>query len=240
MTEASINLRFSQFMECSRDFITEAQAWTIFKRATAYSPSRVLITNPKTALRTHIEKLLRPCDADLFNGMLTSERIVQNHKFLVISRHDSEWAMINEIAADAQEFTDHFGFVPSQGYQTYAKYGMHLMGKAYSLSKFKYYKNKIFDMQAAKELIHNDPDPQMTEKVYKYFLRLANIRDNSAYKNKYVTNFIYICDAIREVEIRYDKYIEVQFEYWKGFNKMPEPSWMHTREAIDRTLKLKK
>jgi hypothetical protein len=240
MREASINIKYSQFVQCTQDILTEAQVKDIFRRASKYRPCRVMLKTQSAEKKIKVEAVLRPCDEVLFNNILSSRRLAADHKFIVMGKHDSDWSFMMTIAADAHEFSDLYAFTPAQGYLVYIDTGMKLMGKQYSLSKFKYYKTKIFDLQQQKVVVANDPDPALTDKVYKYFIRLSNIRDTNAYKSKYVANMVYICDCIRESGVRYDKYLEAQFEFWKGFNKFPEPSWCHTRDAIDRVLKLKK
>ncbi len=239
MREASINIKFSQFLICTQDFLSPEQCKEIFRRAAKYKPARVLV-KPAKVNAEKVRKVMRNCDEELFNNILSSRRLQENHRFVILHKHDPDWTTLINIAADAQEFSELYGYTAAQGYLVYINYGLHLMGKKYGLSKFSYYKNRIFDLQQEKFAITNDPDPSMTEKVYNYFIRQAGIRNNAGYKTKYLPTMVYICDAIRESGVRYDKYLELQFEYWRGFNKTPEPSWCHTREAIDRVLKIKK
>ncbi len=221
------------------DLLTEAQAIEIFKRACKFKPE---VFQYKTTKKNQekIEKILRPNNVSLFNSMLTLERQHRHHIFAPIHSSDSEWATLNEIASDAMEFCKLYDFQEAQGYDYYIKKGLNMMGKKYGLSKFKYYKAKIYELYNQVQAVSKDPDPKLTDTIYKLFCRTYNIRPNTAYRDKHIIDFIYIADRVRETGVRYDKYLEVQIDFYRSINKTPEPSYFHTQEALERTYKLKR
>lgn len=238
MRQANMNILFDQFVSISKGLLTEDQCIELFSRAAKFRPNRILIKAPK-AKALQVSNVLRPCNEELFNMILSAIRMEANHRFLPLTPADSEWKTLIAIAADAEDFCKLYNFAPTQGYTEYIKCGIKLMGKVYGLSKFKYHKEKIFAVRERKEVVSSDPDSELTAKVYRTYLRFSGIKHNSRFYDENVVHFVYICDRIRETGIRYDRYIEAQFEYWKGFNKTPEPSWLHTDEAVKRTYKIK-
>jgi hypothetical protein len=114
------------------------------------------------------------------------------------------------------------------------------MGKTYSLNKFKYYKEKLFSKYEAQAILQLDPDKEMTEKLYKLFCRVYNIRPNESYRNKHIVDFLKISERVRESGLKYQVYMTIQVEFYKSINKTPEPSYFHTQEAFERTFKFKK
>ena len=238
MRRASINLLFDQFVSITSGMLTEDQCKEVFLRASRFRPTRILIKANKVK-STQISQVLRPCNEQLFNNILSALRLEAHHRFMPLVPADSEWKMMMAIAADAEDYCTLFQFSQTQGYTEYIKAGMKMMGKLYSLSKFKYYKEKIFSLREKMETVSNDPDPELTAKVYKTYLRMSGIKHNEKFYAENVAHLVYICDRIRETGIRYDRYVEAQFEYWKGFNKVPEVSWLHTDEAVKRTFKIK-
>lgn len=235
--DANINIKYSQFLNITKDILTEQQCKEIFMRACKFRPTRILIKAPKVKI-VQVEKVLRHSNEELFNNLLSAARLDKGHKFIDIRNFDPEWNMLVNISADAEEFCKLFNFTDSQGYQVFITSGLKIMGKNYRLQGFRYYKEKIFREQESKDAASNDPDPSMTNTVYNYFIRHYKIKDNSAYKSLNIANFVYICDRIRERGISWKKYMDCQFEWFDSFNKIPEPAYLHTEDAFNRTLKI--
>jgi len=234
-----LNISLKNFLQISADILTEQQAIELFKRACKFKPE-VFIFKTTKKNQEKIEKILRPNNVSLFNATLTQERLHKKHIFSVIHNSDSEWATLNEIASDALEFCKLYDFEESQGYSYYIKKGLSFMGNKYALNKFKYYKSKIYEAYNQVQVLSNDPDPNLTDNIYKLFCRVYNIRPNQLYRDKHIVDFVYIADRVRESNIKYDKYLECQIEFYKNINKIPEPSYFHTQEALERTYKLKR
>lgn len=238
MREANINIKYSDFLSCSLDMLTETQVKIIFKRAAKYNPVRLNLTLTPTN-RKKVVAVLRPHDLHLFNSLLTMHRQALKHRFSLITEFDSEWKTLGHIAADADEFSRLFDFTIQQGYGIYIELGIKYMGKSYALSKFKYYKTRIFSHQESLEIISKDPDPELTIKVYNYYLRNLGIKHNDAFHKAQIVNFIHICDILREHKIRYDKYMDLNLSFYKKLNTIPEPKVLHSIGAIERSLILK-
>ena len=239
MRNPKLNISLSDFLEVTADILTQDAAKEIFKRASRLKPAVFLLktSGPKA---DRVRKVLRKSDVDLFNQLLTQQRMIIGHQFMTIQHFDSDFATLKEVAADADEFCTLYGMNLLDGYSYYIREGINLMGKAYGLSKFKYYKSKLFDRKNREIKKLNDPDPDTTEKLYRSFLRVYNIKHTSEYYNSNIVDFIYITEVCRELEVRYDKYLTLQVDYFKNINKVPEPSWLHADAARERALKLKR
>jgi hypothetical protein len=238
MRDPSINITFSKFLEISKDMLTEAQSEILFKRATKFQPTRVLIKSTKSKI-AKIQTLTRDSDPELFNRILTSKRSQLQHKFLPIAKDGYEWSSICEFAADAEEYSILFDRGRNQGYIEYIEIGLKFIGKLYSLSKFKYYKSKIFELRSQKDVVINDPDTALTQSVYKYYCRRANIKDSADFYAVHAHNFVYTAQRITERGISYYKYLDAIFENYKAFGKVPEPTQLHTLNSYNLTLSIK-
>lgn len=239
MRDPKLNINLTQFLEISSDMISRDVAITIFKRASKLQPAVFLLKNGG-AKADRVRKVLRKSDVDLFNKLLTQQRFVLQHNFMPIQHFDSDFATLKEIAADADEFCTLYDIDLLDGYAYYIREGINMMGKAYGISKFKYYKSKIFERKNREIKKHNDPDPDTTERLYKGFCRVYNIKHSAEYYNNTIVDFIYIAEVCRELDVRYDKYLALQVEHFKQINKVPEPSWLHAEAARERALKLKR
>ena len=239
MQKASISIKFDDFCLIARDMLTEAQCKELFLRACKIPPVRVSLLT-KTVNRKQVIKTLRSGDAGLFNKILTGVRLGLNHKFTPIDTHSNEWTQILQYSADADDFCETFGFGKDQGYKVYIEKCLKFMSNPYRLSKFSYYKDKIFASQQSLEDINKDQNKELTEKLYRLYLRLVNIRHNDAFYRKHHADFVYTADRCLKSKVKPDRYLEIQFNFFKNFGKVPEPSWLHTNEAFERTFKDKR
>lgn len=239
MRDPKLNINLSAFLEITSDLISKDMALTIFKRSSKVKPA-VFLVKASGAKAERVRKVLRKSDVDLFNQLLTQQRLLEKHNFMPIQHFDSDFSMLKEIAADADDFCTLYGIELADGYSYYIREGIKMMSKTYSLSKFKYYKNRLFERKNREIKKQNDPDPDTTDRLYKSFCRVYNIRHSTEYHDSTIVDFIYIAEVCRELGVRYDKYLTLQVDYFTSINKVPEPSWLHSDLAKERALKLKR
>lgn len=239
MRNPILNITKSDFTKITQGMLTSSQIDTIFVKAASKKPAVFLYKTNKTQSEK-IRKVLRDADVGTFNGLLTNKRLVLGHKFSPIKIYDSNYNMLNEIAADASDFADIHGMTYHDAYTYYIDKGIKFMGKSYGLSKFKYYKEKIYQSYENELIIFGDNDTATTEAIYKTFCRVYNIKPNNAYWVKWRVDFIKIKQRAEEANLRPSKYLECQIDFYNSINKIPEPSYFHTHEALERTFKLKR
>lgn len=231
-----LNINKSDFLQVTQDLLTPAQVDMVFKRACNLKPAVFMYKTTKVQ-SDKVRKVLRTSNTELFNTLLTNTRLTLGHKFSPIHSFDSAYTLLSEIAADASDFADVHGIEEYEAYLIYINKGLSFMGKSYGLSKFKYYKEKIYNSYDNELTIKGDDDPYTTEAIYKTFCRLYNIRPNVNYWNKVRVDMIKIKQRASEANMKPSKYLNIQADFYTSINKIPEPSYFHTQEAFERTFK---
>jgi hypothetical protein len=240
MRQPSLNISFKDFKEITEGMLTEEQVISIFKQAAQLPPFRLTLPKTNAGVRKKVEKALRANDPMLFNKMLTAHRVDKGHKFIPIIKGDNQWNTLCDIAADCQEFADLFNLTQMDAYQKYISIGIAKMNKKYTLNKFKYYKDQIFDYWNKVEVASNDKTPEMTKKCFKYFISRTGLRETDDLWKLYQLDFIYLVQVLTEHSYKYHTFIDAQIDHFKGFKRVPEPSHLWSEEAIKRYLIYKK
>lgn len=240
MREPSLNISLTDFKKITEGILSDEQVISLFKKAAHLSPFRLLIEVKDVKKRVAIKKVIRQGDPELFNKILTAERVSRHHRFIPLIKGDTYWTTLVDITADCQEFTDLFGFTQMDGYERYISIGLNKMNKAYALNKFKYHKNYIFLYEEKNEVVRTDSDSTMTLKYYKYYLTRTGLKDSKETWRLYHADFVYLRKLIEENDYKYHIFIDAQIDYFKQFKKVPEPSQMYGEEAIKRYLLCRK
>lgn len=176
---------------------------------------------------------------DLFNRTLEAERYVGGHKAVKqIFKTDKSYNLLVDISKDADDFCRVFDLDISEGFVIYCKYGLRVIGRNYSLNKFKTYKDKIFQSFERFQLMDNSPNIDFAIDCCNYYLDKVGITEESQLVNvwnNFGHDFIYLADQIID---SYDfvRWIDSQFESVAYLNIVPEPYQLHGEEAMKRYL----
>lgn len=177
-----------------------------------------------------------------FNLILSSVRIELKHKRVqAISKADSSYTLLKEVAKIAYDFAEDFDIVPREdGYKEFCKLGITMMGRVYALNKFKTYKQSIYEYFDSYTVVVSDTDQEGTLEFYsewqsamlEYTGLESQIYIDKDYK-KYV-HIIYGKQAADSIEAPYRDWIVAQFEGLAFLNAIPELSQFHGENSLKR------
>lgn len=205
---------------------------------------RVLVTTTAAKGKT-LKKVVAKPNADNtneFGSILELYRRKLKHKLVQsISPQSKDYNILKEVALLAYQFNCTFSLPKQIGYQRFIELGITLMRNKYSLSKFKFYAEKIFAIQETYDLIANDPNPLATDSIahiYNDNLR-KSIGLNLTYtRNDYQewVNFYYTRLDIETHKANPIDWIVAQFEGLAFMSAVPELSQLYGDNAYKRYL----
>ena len=155
---------------------------------------------------------------EIFNRLLAGIRTEQRVKGVtkLILQTDKEYVVLKEITALAIDFHEQSGNNSlEQSFIFFIKVGIELMRKKYALSKFKYYKDKIYDRHVVQLVINKDNAPELSKKFYAIWKRIVK-----GYAPDYIdieseedyANIVLARMEADEMKATYDDWITSQFE----------------------------
>jgi len=105
---------------------------------------------------------------EIFNRLLASIRTKSGIGIIkTLPKTDGNYVLLKEITALAINFHEQIaGANLEQSFMFFIETGIELMRKKYSLSKFKYYKDKIYERYVVNSIIKNDNAPDKSKKFY--------------------------------------------------------------------------
>lgn len=200
---------------------------------------RVNVT-AKSRTRKKVERLVES-DSGLtekFNGVLTAFRQSISHKVTSIRKGSKDWLLLVEIASDAKEFCDYFKFQSVEdGFKAYIRSGIEMMGKKYALSKFKFYKQRIFDYHEFRTAIEQDADAEGTEMFYNVYCDEMLERTGVDLELEDVEDYVHMVFGRQEADASnadYKDWVDAQFEGLSFMNAVPELNQLYGLNAKKR------
>jgi hypothetical protein len=203
---------------------------------------RVLVTTTAAKGKT-LKKVIAKPNADNtneFGSILELVRRKLKHKLVqTINPQSKDYNVLKEVALLAYQFNSTFDLPKQIGYQRFIELGVSLMRNKYSLSKFKFYAEKIFSIQEAHDLISNDPSPLGTDAIaciYDENLRKQAGINLSYTRNDYQewVNFYYTRLDIETYKANPLDWIAAQFEGLAFMSAIPELSQLYGDNAYKR------
>lgn len=213
----------------------------IFKGARPYqirTRSGIVLAAKQRAKLSKRVQLIGAVTPEKINRMLYAQRIAHKHNFVRnITKADSEWTQLMALANDCHEFASMFKFSPlDEGFRQYIDIGLKLMGRKYGLSKFKYYKEKIFEKKAAWVIVQNDPDLDLTdlfENIWRsQFTKYSKAKPVATEDDR--VHFVYARVECAEAEANMKDWIIAQFEGLSFMNVVPSLNQFYGDNALKR------
>lgn len=215
----------------------------IMKRSKTYSLNsrNVVVTNDK--LEKKVNKIVQSSrkDADLFAQLVYAIRKSKKHRGISHMKPGSkDWDILKEVAASALDFCNEFDLKRRDGFIEYIKIGMDKM-KKFSLLKFKALNENISESYEAKLEINKDPEPDITESMYKVFFQTimeeTGIPDESRDIPERYVWFVRAKEEAKKMDIDPILYIEAQFAGLDFANSIPHPTQLVGMKARDRVMR---
>lgn len=240
MRDPAIHIKRSVLLKLLKDKLSEGEVDALLFKAVKFTlRNRVMVTAGAKGKK----KAQRLVDASSdhtakFNGILTSVRQAKGHqRITAIRQGDREYIMLAEVAAIAVEFAAEFKLPIAEGMKEFVEIGLQLMGRNYGLSKYKYYKVKIFDLYEFAQVVENDPDREATKKFYQTWQTVLCSYSAAGLKLDRVEDFVHMVFGRMEAEeagATYKHWITAQFEGLSWLNAMPELSQLYGNNAKKR------
>lgn len=230
----SVHIRRSDLVPILEKYkITESEVDDIMLACRQYAvKGRVQVkTNART--KKKVDRLIESDSGytERFNGVLTTYRKSANHIVTTIRKNSKDWLQLVEIAADAKEFVDAFEIQDmDSGFRSYIKAGIDLMGKKYGLSKFKFYKQRIFDYYEFAKAIETDCDPNGTETFYNVYADTLVKNTGIDIELDHVEDYVHMVFARQEADAlgaNYQDWVDAQFDGLAFLNAVPEMSQLY-------------
>lgn len=194
----------------------------------------------KSKTKKKVERLVES-DSGLtekFNGVLTSLRQSLSHKITTVRKGGKDWLVLVEVASDAKEFCEYFKFDSmEEGFKAYIRSGIEMMGKKYALSKFKFYKQRIFDYYEFKKAIDTDADAEGTEEFYNIYCDAMMERTGVDMELDSVEDYVHMVfgrQEADEVHADYKDWVEAQFQGLSFMAAVPEMNQLYGLNAKKR------
>lgn len=205
---------------------------SIIKKAKSNPVNRnVVISNQKININNNTE---------LFNRILEAERYVAGHRSVKqIFKLDKSYSLLVDISKDADDFCRVFELNTNEGFIIYAKTGLKIIGRNYSINKFKTYKDKIFQNYERFYLMENSENIDLAISSCNYYLEKVGIEDESTLVNvwnNFGHDFVYLADQLVANNHDYITWIDSQFSALAYLKILPEPYQLHGEEAMKRYL----
>lgn len=240
MRDPAIHVKMSALKEILSNYgITDKTVLDILVELNPHQIRDRAVIETRTARRKRTLKILDVPKADtkLFNRLLTLVRKEKGHHFSTIKDSGKEWALFCDVVKEANNFCDSFKIARDLGYVEFIRIGIKLMGRKYSLNKFKSYAQRILDYYVYVLAIREDDSPEATEDFYNAYcavlikytgidLDIDNVED-------YV-NMVYAKQACDECGAKYDDWVEAQFDGLSFTGGVPEFNQLYGENAVKR------
>lgn len=219
------------------------KAWYILEESKKVTLQHRVYLKTNKATTAKLDKLLTTNEltVNMFNSALTNKRLTLHGTHIQqITKGSNQYNLLVETAGYAYEFYRLYGFEDEViGYELFCEIGLRLMGKKYSLNKFKTNIQKIFDFYKYQLLIDNDPKQSDTIKFYKVYasLILKNTGLELTFEPGDYLRFIDFyygrCEADK-LKAKYTDYLTAQFDQMAFLGTVPERYNLHGENAKER------
>lgn len=203
---------------------------------------RVLVTTTASKGKTLKKVVAKPNadDTNTFGSILEITRRRLKHKLVQsINPQSKDYNVLKEVAQLAHTFVQEFQLSKELGYQKFIELGIALMRNKYGLNKFKYYGEKIFELQETYTLVTNDDNPLATEAIaliYNEFLQKEAGLTLPFAKENYSewVNFYYTRLDCKTYNASPKDWIKAQFDGLAFMSAVPELSQLYGDNAYKR------
>lgn len=197
----------------------------------------------KSGTKKRVERVVKTDNAalaDSFQSILILKRRQAKHKHIsTIGKTDRDYTLLKTVAELAEEFCTVFKHTDKQiGYGKFCEIGIALMGKKYGLNKFKYYSEKIFEVEEGLRLIRDDENEAGTSTLYahwqKALLEYAGLERHIGNTSMDYVHFVYARQEADLYKADYRDWVYAQFEGLAFMNVVPELSQLYSGQASSR------
>lgn len=242
MRNPAIHIRRSDLIKVLKPFgITEQGVDEVMFQAVKYSITNRVIVHAKTKGKKKVGRLVDSGAeyAGKFNNILVAVRQSAHHSHIrIVRKGDPDFVQLAEVAGLAVEFSKEFKVFPiEQGMKVFAEIGVSLMGRKYGLSKFKYYRTRIFDMYECDVIVSEDKDVEGTKKFYAIWqstlLKYSTVSMDIKTSDDWV-HMVFGRMEADENKASYKHWIEAQFEGLSWLNAVPQLNQFYGNNAYKR------
>lgn len=215
-------------------------AYSLMKSGRPYTITNrgIIVTSDRVEKKA--QKILTSSskDADLMARMIYAARIRKKHKGIQqIKPTTRDWNQVKQLANLANQFCIDFGMTKKQGYLKYIELASDKM-KTFNLSRISSMHESITRTHEAIEEIKMDPTPALTQNIHDYYrVKVAKktgiINRFNDVPDKYVF-FVRVAALVTELTVKYEYFIDAQFEAVEYRNSMPEPAQLIGQKAKER------
>ena len=166
-----------------------------------------------------------------FNLILLKIRQEINPNSSIIKKQDSAYQLLTEITILANDFCTEYNLNSNEGFKIYITRGLALIGKDYSLNKFKYYNQKIIKQYNDENLLLNTPYKTELKSCVRKYNELSN---TNKINDQDRVNLVYMIEQSLAENSDPLVWMRIQFEYFESMNLIPEPNQLHGNNALIR------
>lgn len=202
---------------------------------------QIAVSDSKTTKKIKKSIDASEADVELFRSLLHNYRVMMNHQRIArIDMGSSEYTLLKEVCMLAEEFVVLFGIKnKSMGFTEFIRRGIIYMNKKYSLGKFKYYKNSIFEDYENVMVVNEDFNKKGTLVMYGLWKNLmAEYTDGKTFevdREDDLVHFVFARQEADELGADYATYLKAQFEtLYAMFKALPEYGALYGIKAKSR------
>ncbi len=178
-----------------------------------------------------------------FCQILTAYRRKMKHRGVQnITENHSHWQFVKKIIPLVDEFQSETEKSYQDACKLFIEWGIYLMGKTYSLTKFSNLGPKILEVYLADKEIDEDTYPDITSEVIRTYLRKVyertGIQEEGSLENplKYV-EFVRMVSYCKGKGFNAIDYLLGQFDGLDWTGGIPDPAQLNSKSSIDRFIK---
>ena len=222
--------------QLAEEILVESQPYALRNRFVAEVKGSGKAKKAKKAEKFSISEDL----VEQFNGILTSYRMANSHRFIPIKREDVMWKLLSEVAHDAMEFCTTMEYKDVHtGMLRYISKGIELMRGKYGLARFKSFRDRIVDEVSLERIYAEDESPIETTQFTDCYLQLL-AKEPGISKDGYTFTISQRVDLLygrRDADllkVDYFQYLKAQFAELNFLGGVPETVHLHGDNAKQR------
>ena len=222
--------------QLAEEILVESQPYAIRDRFVAEVKGSGKAKKAKKAEKFSISEDL----VEQFNGILTSYRKANSHRFIPIKREDVMWKLLSEVAHDAMQFCTTMEYKDiNAGMLKYISKGIELMRGKYGLARFKSFRDRIVDEISLEKIYVEDEFPIETTQFTECYLQLL-AKESGISKDGYTftmsqrVDLLYARRDADLMKVDYFQYLKAQFAELNFLGGVPETVHLHGDNAKQR------
>lgn len=214
----------------------------ILEKAHPYRITNRYVVQAKAKATKQITRAIQAgsIPVEYFEGLLSQERLAANHRAVKTIRSSSpEYLVLKEVAQLAYDFVEYYDIQPPEaGYRAYISMGLKLMGKKFSIPRFKTYNAKIGQKYEAYYAINADTDKEGTDAFHQHWQaamkRYAGLEEDLSRDDEKYVCMLYGRQEADENDALYSDWIAAQFDGLAFLNAIPNPNQFFGENAANR------